>query len=530
MNTIISFNIKKLALILIASITLVSCNDFLDQLPDNRTEIDTPETIAKLLVTAYPDISSILFTELMSDNVADLGPAYSTFNNWNEDVYMWEPVIEDGQDSPAAFWSACYSAIAASNHALKAIEDLGGSEELNPHKGEALLCRAYSHFMLVNVFAQHYNPNSADNEMGIPYATEPETEVLADYERESVAKVYELIEKDLVEGLSLVSNTLYQVQKFHFNVQAANAFASRFYLYKGDWEKCVDHSNIALGDNPSTFFRDWPAYDEMTPGEFIETYTRSSESCNLMMMGAASWWARIYASDRFGVSVPKRDYYYGYFNGLHPWGGGQETVSGSKVNTGTYAMKNIYTYGTDTWFTPKWSEKFKYSYPGANTGIGYIMQPVFTGEEILLNRAEALIMSGNKDKGIEDLNLWVSTHCPYPGSIPEYLETYYSIREHAQLTPWFTVSDDNLLLIQSVLDIRQREFLHEGLRWYDIKRYNFEIEHELFNGEILVLAPNDMRRAVQLPQDAINNGIEPNPRPASGFGINQIIKLERTNN
>ena len=36
------------------SLTLAACNDFLDELPDNRTELDTPDKINRLLVSAYP--------------------------------------------------------------------------------------------------------------------------------------------------------------------------------------------------------------------------------------------------------------------------------------------------------------------------------------------------------------------------------------------------------------------------------------------------------------------------------------------
>lgn len=39
------------------SLTLAACNDFLDELPDNRTELDTPDKINRLLVSAYPSRS-----------------------------------------------------------------------------------------------------------------------------------------------------------------------------------------------------------------------------------------------------------------------------------------------------------------------------------------------------------------------------------------------------------------------------------------------------------------------------------------
>ena len=45
------------ALVLTASLglTAVSCNGFLDEMPDNRTELNTDQKIAKLLVSAYAD-------------------------------------------------------------------------------------------------------------------------------------------------------------------------------------------------------------------------------------------------------------------------------------------------------------------------------------------------------------------------------------------------------------------------------------------------------------------------------------------
>ena len=54
---------------------------------------------------------------------------------------------------------------------------------MNAYKGEALLCRAYSHFILANLFCVHYNSATASAELGIPYAVKPETEVRPYYER-----------------------------------------------------------------------------------------------------------------------------------------------------------------------------------------------------------------------------------------------------------------------------------------------------------------------------------------------------------
>ena len=67
-------------------------------------------------------------------------------------------------------------------------------------------------------------------------------------------------------------------------------------------------------------------------------------------------------------------------------------------------------------------------------------------------------------------------------------------------------------LIHCILHLRRVETLHDGLRWYDVKRYGIEISHNKDGMEPEVLKMNDPRRAFQLPQDVINAGLQPNPR------------------
>ena len=100
---------------------------------------------------------------------------------------------------------------------------------MNAAYGEALLVRAYHHFILVNLFSKQYGKNSATDQ-GVPYSTEPEDKVQVAYERGTVAQVYDKIEADLIEGLKYVSDQYYSVLRYHFNTTAANAFAARFYL------------------------------------------------------------------------------------------------------------------------------------------------------------------------------------------------------------------------------------------------------------------------------------------------------------
>lgn len=122
----------KYILFLISILSLPGCNGFLDQAPDSRIELDSPEKISKLLVSAYSDGNYAVLNELSSDNMIDnnspdenTGAYYnlSSFEKMHDEIFAWEDAVSSTeQDSPSAVWNGCYNAIATANQALQAIK------------------------------------------------------------------------------------------------------------------------------------------------------------------------------------------------------------------------------------------------------------------------------------------------------------------------------------------------------------------------------------------------------------------------
>jgi hypothetical protein len=54
--------------------------------------------------------------------------------------------------------------------------------------------------------------------------------------------------------------------------------------------------------------------------------------------------------------------------------------------------------------------------------------------------------------------------------------------------------------------------MHEGLRWWDIKRFGLEIPHTIYHQTTNVLLKDDKRKVVQIPEYALRAGLEKNPR------------------
>lgn len=94
-----------------------------------------------------------------------------------------------------------------------------------------------------------------------------------------------------------------------------------------------------------------------------------------------------------------------------------------------------------------------------------------------------------------------------------------TVKKH--LHPGFAIDAEGSVqesMLQCVLDLRRIETMHQGLRWFDIKRYNIEIPRRYIGADgypqqnLDWLAQDDPRMAVQIPMSIVSAGVQPNPR------------------
>lgn len=466
------------------------CKDYLEQPVDQRTELNTVEKVSELLTTAYPKADYATFTEALSDLAWDKGFGPVVVDEVNTNPYFFQDVQSKEQGSPDNYWNACYAAIAAANHALEAIENAPNPNDYSAQKGEALLARAYAHFMLVTLFSNVYDPATAASDPGIPYVTQPEKVVLGQYERKTVAYVYEQIEKDINSGIPLLDNSAYRVPKYHFNTSAAHAFATRFFLFKKDYVNVLDHANkVFPGGDIASNLRPWVnVYSNLTANEGLAIYTQATENANLLLVETESLWARNYPRYRYGLATPIVNYLFR-----------------SNNVTGATWVYPLYTQGDDNWLILKFREHFVRSDENANIGFPYTIFPLFTAEEVLFNRAEAYLELGLIDYARADLNLFASAR------IENYDPALHNISDE-KIAGFYRTEDLKEGLMAALLDFKAAEFVQEGMRWFDILRHDIPVTHPTADGQILELAPDDPRRVLQIPQEVVLSGVEQNPR------------------
>lgn len=523
MKKYIGFSIIALGL------TLTSCDDWLDKLPDNRMELQTPSDVSNLLVSAYPSAHPAYLLEMYSDNTDEcVNPSWSEASRFQAQAYNWEDITETGEDeSPQELWNRHYLAIASANAAIDLIEGKGSPAEYTEQLGEALLCRAYAMFQLSTVFCKAYNPATASTDLGLPYPIHPEKVVGTVYTRGTMEDLYGQIDKDLQRGLPLVSSN-YSKPKFHFNTEAAKAFAARFYLYKGDFAKAITYATEVLGADPTAKARDWDAYKALNMNQQIrpEAWVSADEKCNFLLQTVYSEWGAISGPYLYGEKYA-HSYRITYDEDIAskgPFGAANSTFK-QRVWSNT-ALANL--------FHRKVPYEFEYTDLQAGIGYPHAEYAVFTTEQLLLERAEAYALSGELQKAVDDYNTIMKIYQNYPktftlkqivdfyNGVDYYTPKKATVKKHF-VKPVYTIDaegSDQEALLQAILHLRRIMELGEGYRMQDVKRYGIVIYRRQTNTSFTIsavtdsLTVDDPRRAIQLPQDVITSGLEPNDRIA----------------
>lgn len=519
---------KYIPLVALSLLSLSSCNSFLDQQPDDsRIDLQTVEDARKLLVSAYPTTSAASVTEASSDNILEISENARQSTRYEDQVYRWEDITETSNDSPDFLWAYSWDAINTVNLALETLEQAPADARKDATRAEALILRAYHHFVLVNLFAQAYDPETAAKEPGIPYLKASQKVLLAQSPRQSVAAVYDQIIDDLEAALPKLEDQLYgPSEKYHFTVAAAHAFAARVYLYHRDWQKVIEHTSAILPADPTTVLRDYAALEAL-PSSLRDGYEQRSlrymgveAKDNLLLCSGISYlgtWSR-------GLRYSHNTYVSSHETlGKRSAWGENYVQGGGNLKLRPFLLIEPY---SKVFFAKhpaqrNWVNRAQGSYYSTTTWAE------FTTDEALLSRAEAYIHLKQYPQALADMNSWLKNWLKTPVTLTEQLITDwnaavpYSTAERRTARKQLHGSNvveagqqENYL--QVLLDMRRLETLQTGLRWFDIKRYGIEvIRGTLYNATTLdpstnVLTPTDGRRAFQIPASAISAGMQPN--------------------
>jgi len=537
---------KYIYILIVVAAAFTSC-DFLDKNPDLRATIDTQAKVRLLLVNAYSDANASALMEFSSDNIVDNNApdatghtkSLSALGTLYDEIFAWEPVKSTNmQDSPNYIWSNHYMAIAVCNQALQAIADLEKQgKDMTAEKAEALLSRAYHHFILACIFCQAYKTDAeSEKDLGLVYMTAPETTVAPQYTRESVTATYKHIQQDLEQGLEYMSisspDAYLNVPKYHFNYKAAHAFAARFYLYTRQWEKVIEHADLVLAGATTSeeimqnlLFDNYNAHVTCTSvSSEAYAWTDANSPSNLLLMTSMS-------STPY-TNFPDYGRYQCAGDALNYSLLGAGPIWDSR---GLVRSLSIWSAGSDQYGSFLAKNYYFFEYTDKVNGYGYVhaITRHLTTNETLLCRAEAEAMLEQNANALRDLRAWCLAYDINEEKSMKYTvkggDTTFCDLTQARIDAFyhegnkyapvlhntemgFSIPANAKTLVWCCLHFRRIENIHDGWRWMDLKRYGIEISHIVGTNPADVLTWDDDRRAIQLPQTVLVAGMTPNPR------------------
>lgn len=478
--------ILKYTFIIGLTMGLSSCEDFFNQKPHDKTEVDeilqSERDAVNLVNGMYSGFksSSSYGTYLTStlDAITDATFAAVGFSNAWGDAYAWR--LNPGSGEPAGVWGSVYSTVFNCNTLINGIHAVEMDQDKeNGLLAQAHLGRALVYHNLVRIFAKAYDASTASSDLGIPYITEYPN--VLEPNRNTVEEVYELMLADIETALEYFEDaTYFPTNNYGFNDAFANGLAARIYLDMKEYEKAKEHANKVMTSGyqltPKSQFRDMWVND----------------------IGSEIIWKVQYAATDFGGAPG-----YNFYNRNNQWAYPNPDYIPASWWVDLYdanldIRRSAYITNAQTQYG--WTGDLIYKYPTNPEYVmaatqGTNMPKVMRLAEMYLIIAEAEAHLDNKEEAINLLETLIITRTG---------DNDYEI-------------DDNVEIHSFIAQERKKELMFEGFYWFDLKRRGEGFErvpqaHTLVANDLKIEA-NDYRWQWPIPRAELNGNpnIEQNP-------------------
>jgi starch-binding outer membrane protein, SusD/RagB family len=487
---------KKLAIsfFIVTSLLIISCGDKLELNPYNALEtsqaFETGSDFTNAIRGTYAGMvlgnasyyggDFILAPDVLADNVLSCGAGRLTgltYHNWIYTANATTSIFNEG-----------YRLIRRTNAILenldKFVKNTEGTipntlfkttTELNSFanniKGEALAIRALAHFDMVRYFGKGFS-FATDNDLGVPYVTSTDATALP--VRETVKATYDKIVADFVEAEKFIaaSNGVGRLNKV-----AVQGLLSRVYLYRSEWQNCIDASTRCLTASASVgTIANFPNVWKDASNEGVLFKVTITEKDNVSVGVNYSQTSGAGTRSEFIVDY---DLYQKY--------------KAEDVRKGAYFVTTAFSGTTYNHI----SKNF-----GRATGRANVVDvKVIRNAEVLLNRAEAYARITGKDtEALADAN---------------------NLRKN-RYTGYVNGTESGATLLNAILLERRLELAFEGHRFFDLKRLGLGVSRSNFGDKSDGTGANNIAKTLDagsfkfqlpLPQQEINtnSNIKQNP-------------------
>ncbi|MGN7812092.1 RagB/SusD family nutrient uptake outer membrane protein [Flavobacterium sp. 22076] len=249
---------KKTACLIALGLTLVSCDNYLDDVPKG---FKTPTTLADyeaFLRDEYTNhrIDITGASQLLNDQYVTVASLAS--NRLYNANYMWDENADriSFKVSDETAYYAGYAGIATFNLIIEnALSTTTGTDaEKRIVWAEAKVLRAMNYFNLANFYADTYTASTASTKLSVPLITS--ANINAPSKQVTIQEIYDFILNDVKEALPYLPKV--SQTALHPNLGAGYAFYARVYLQMNNYTEALKYADLALSENNKLY--DWIGY------------------------------------------------------------------------------------------------------------------------------------------------------------------------------------------------------------------------------------------------------------------------------
>ena len=436
--------LRLLCVLCVACILCGSCDNFLDIQPTGKVIAKTGEEYRALLTgvyTTFPDDRSM--TTLRTDEMT-LDPATTTTEDLNSyfDIWTWNDITPD-ENTASYSWRQFYHIIYIANYIIEHQAEIteAGADEVRQMVGEAYMLRAYSHFILANLFGEPYTRCNPATALAVPLSIAADVEAVLT--RSTVGAVYQQVLSDIEAARqNLNAETWEATLNYRFSRLSADALRSRVCLYMGNWQDALTAAQAVIEAHP--------ALEDLTKNG----YTMPD---NYQSVEAITCLEQVMKSAYKGAGTPNLDF----------------------INT--FRAGDI---RKSRFFKAQTSRVYNLL-----KGGDQLCRSTFRSAEAYLTAAEAAARLGRVDEAVTQITTLIQ-------------HRYLPAMQTRLATDLAAMSQEEL--IDFILDERAHELCYEGHRWFDLRRTTQPRIEKTYDGTTYVLEENDSRYTIPLPTDAIS--------------------------
>ena len=488
-------------LLVLFMLGFAGCSDFLEESSLDEIRPSSIDDLMQIMVgEVYPLSNTVRsFQDFLTDDVECFGAqGQELMESPIENLYFlfsWDNEMFNeraGSHERVNAWKVYYNKIMGANTVLEYLDEVIGEQASKDNlRGQALTMRGWYYFLLVNLFGLPYNYGDPTENMGVPLKLKMEI-TGSYYRRNSVAEVYEQIEKDLLDGINLLENNPIVMSEYKINALAAKSILSRVYLYMENWDGVLRYTNevlaekseltaLASADEAAFVWQGSNAfgvYNMTTSNEVIWLYSNMGETSTFYTAGSFNYRAP------FGVSDDLMD--------LYEFENDTEKKNFKDLRPFLYFSTSAYfLQGLPVYYQLYGCKCGKQSLTIGTKGI--------RTAELYLNRAEAytrkfIALGDDNDRklALADLN--------------NLRRHRYDTRNVAYEPKDYRNGSD---LLEFCKEERRRELCFEDHRWFDLRRYGMpSFTHTYFintyNKEVITLTEEDPRYVLPIPKLALD--------------------------